>query len=288
VFVTTALFQEPAEQSPDGPAEDPDAPSAEAPYGWTTDPVTGERRPKKTAGRRPKAKAESAPEPPRGTPSLEELKAQAKGRPKASEDIAPDSGRDHGFSLKGLKSKASTPKLKAASEPVPPFRAGPIAKGVNKIYKRAGKIVKVWDLDVGRAIIACTVKDEDDEDDVTVGEAWEELARTNPRIRAFLTKMITTGAWSTLFMAHMPILVAICLKDGIRARIPMLRLMDAFLVDDGDDGEEVPSEMAQMFGGINYQDVGQMMEAAQLMMMQMADRMPRGMNDVRDVQQEAG
>lgn len=283
--MTSALFQEPASAPVDvPPEEDPDAPSAEAPYGWTRDPVTGERRPKKTAGRRRKD-APAEPAPSTGTPSLEELKARAKDSGPKAEDVAPSHQHQHRPVFFGLKQPKAT--AAKAPEPAPPFRAGPIAKGMNKLYRRAGKIVKMWDPEVGDGIIRCTRKDEDDEDEITVGEAWEELARTNPRIRAFLTKLITGGAWSSLFAAHLPILIAILLKDGIRSRLPFVRLVDAFLVDEDDQGQEMPSDMAQMMGGVGPVDMAQMMEFAQSMMGRMADGMPRGMNDVRDVQ-EAG
>jgi len=278
--MTTALFQEPNVQPVVETQEDPDAPTVEAPYGWTKDPVTGERRPKKTAGRRPKGTPVPYDAPTAGTPPLEELKARATERPARAEDVAPaPAPAKHTFSI-GKK----TPK---APEPIPPFRAGPIAKSINKTYRRAGRIVKIWDPEVGAAIIACTRKDEDEEDDLTVGEAWEELARINPRIRAFLTRFITTSALGSLFVAHAPILLAICLKEGIRSRIPFLRIANAFLSDDDDLGEEFPSDLAQSLGGIGPADLAQMMEMAQAMMGQMAGGVSRGMNDVRDVQ-EAG
>lgn len=282
--MTTALFQEP-ETPPDAETrgmEDPDAPTVEAPYGWTVDPKTGERRPKKTAGRRPKG--EPAPAvPSAGTPPLEELKARAGAGavPPKAEDVAPVHSHRHAFNL---KKKPAPPK---EPEPVPPFRAGPIAKGVNKLYRRAGKIVRIWDPEVGMAIIACTVSVEGDDDDLTVGAAWEEIARTNPRIRAFLLKFITMGAWNALVIAHAPILMAICLKDGVRAKIPFLKLADAFLTDEDGTGQEFPSGMAQSLGGINPNDLAQMAEMLQATMGQMATHMPRGMNDVRDAQ-EAG
>lgn len=279
--MTAPLFQEATVPAVDE-VEDPDAPTVEAPYGWTTDPSTGERRPKKTAGRRRKSDAPPAPAA-GATPSLEDLKAQAPQSKR--EDVAPAPVHDHrhAFSL-----KKKPPQASKAPELVPPFRAGPIAKGVNKLYRRAGKIVKMWDPEVGAAIIACTVKDPDEEDDITVGEAWEELARTNPRVRAFLTKLITAGSFSTLITAHAPILMAIALKDGIRQRLPILKLADAFLVDDDGQGGEMPSGLSQMMGGLGPADMVQMAQMAEQMMSQMAGGMPRGMNDVRDVQEAAG
>lgn len=254
-------------------------PSAEAPYGWMRDPDTGELRPKKTRGRR--AKGDPEPRTPGVPPSLDQLKADTKARSSRdrapAEDVAPQGpARKRGVFRTGPKE----PPAPRQPDPLPPFRAGPIAKGVNSLYRKAGRIVRMWDPEVGRAIIACTLKEDGDEDGVTVGEAWEELARTNPRIRAFLLKLLATGAWSSLFAAHLPILLAVLLKDGIRERVPMMGLVEAFLVDDDGPGGR-PSGLAEQLGGIGPEDVAQMMAFAQAAMGDMAAGMPRGMNDVR-------
>lgn len=268
--MTANLFQEP-EIAPSGPESDdtdPLAPTLEAPYGYTIDPETGERRPKKTAGRRPR----STPAAPRPgvSPSLEELKATKDAAPKAkqpTEDVAPAApSRKRGRTRPGPKMAAAAP------EPKTPFRAGPIAKGVNRIYRKAGKIIKVWDPQVGAAVISCTQKEDDD--DTTVGEAWEELARVNPRIRAFLERIITGGAWGSLVAAHMPIVLAILLKDSVRERLPMGGLMGAFL-DRDDDEQQEGGGLGGLFGDIGPEDAAQMMAMAQNMMAGMMANMPR-------------
>lgn len=277
--MTSALFQEPAAAPVDvPPEEDPDAPSAEAPYGWTIDPVTQERRPKKTAGRR--RKTDPPPVPVAGTPSLEELKAaRPKDQAQPKEDVAPVHEHRGVFTLKAPKVAPKAP------EPAPPFRAGPIAKGMNKLYRKAGRIVKMWDPQIGWAIIACTHKDENDEDDITVGEAWEEVARTNPRIRAFLTKLLSGGAWSSLVAAHVPIVLAVLLKPGIRERVPLMGLVEAFITDGDGPGPEGPFDQSDIVGGLTAADAAQLLHMAQTMMGGMTADMPRGMNDVRDVQE---
>lgn len=285
--IPTVEFQEPTsapqatEEIPGQLAIDPDAPTEEAPFGWTRDPVTGIRRPKKTQGRRRAGAAITPPPAPAGaSPSLEELKAQHK-QAKTTEDVPPAHQHPHGkiSFLKGAKPKQES--AAAAPTPVPPFRAGPIAKAVNKLYRRAGKIIKIWDFPMGAALIACTVKDEDDEDGdkSTVGEAWEELARLNPRIRGFLLKMVTGGAWSALVMAHAPMLLALAMKESVQRRIPLMKIFGALLGDDEQD-QAVP-DMAGMMGGMQPEDLAQMMQFAQGMMGGMTMGMPRGMNDVR-------
>lgn len=259
------------------PTVDPLAPDPSAPYGYLIDEKTGVRRPKKRAGR-PKLPPEPAGPPVvfRGSPSIEDLKAAGFGSA-AGEDREP--GRDP---------RAKAPRGKEPPAELPPFRAGPIAKGVNRLYRKAGKIVRVFDPDLGAAVIECTRKgmtvDDDgteriDEDDLTVGEAWEELARTNPRIRRFLLGCLSGGAKMQLFMAHAPILLAIMLKESVSRRIPFGSLIASWMADD----EDTPA--GGEMGGMTAEDMGQMMAAAQAMAAQMAAggafQMPRANGTAR-------
>jgi len=257
--MTAEITEEPVQ--PVQPAGPP--PAEEAPYGWMTDPDTGKRRPKKRPGRRSK----TAQVPTGSTPSLEELQALG-SLSEASEDTAP------GMPPKGKR----RPAMK--TETLPPFRAGVIAKGMNKLYRKAGRILRLFDRDVGTAVIASATKQPDDEDDedTTVGEAWEALAKQNPRIRAFLLKLMVGGARSALWEAHLPILMALAMKDSIRRRIPFLQLTEVLLTEDGQDGQDGAagaSGLSQMMGGIGPEDMAQMMSMAQGLMGQMAVNVPR-------------
>lgn len=231
------------------------APQAEeAPYGYTTDP-DGTRRPKKTPGR------------PRKSPTVEELRAQKEAAAETAEpagDRPPDSRRR----LRARRDGSGEPKK---PEPVVQFREGVIAKGINRTYRKAGKLIKVADADVGQALIDITRKDDDD--DVTVGEAWEEIARTNPRIRKFLMRMISGGAWGQLFMCHSPVLMAILMKDAIRKRVPFMKLLDAFLTPDEEGQAPADGTVAE---GLTSADMGQMMAMAQAMAQQVMERAAPG------------
>jgi hypothetical protein len=190
----------------------------DAPYGWTTDPKTGERRPKKRPGR------------PRKPPGEEELRAGA-APPDTEPDLPP-----------GPRRQAAKPD--EADVPMP--RGGVIAKGVNRLYRRAGKIVRAMDWDIGTAIIECTRSEEPD--DLTVGEAWEQLARTNPRVRAFLLKALKGGAWQDLVMAHAPIGIALAMKPAVQRMLPFGRLAESVLEPDEDSqpGDLLPADAAEM------------------------------------------
>jgi hypothetical protein len=247
------MSETPVDESPDltgfyaMQAEAAEKAAGDAPYGMTRDPQTGEERPKRAAGR------------PRKSPSVEELKAQkaeaARTAPPPAGDRAPDEKRRRG--LKAVRDDKP-------AQPVPQFREGVIAKGMNRLYRKAGKLIKVMDPEIGAAVIDATRKDDDE--DVTVGEAWEELARTNPRIRRFLMKMMAGGAWGGLFMAHAPILLAVLMKDAIRKHLPFMQLLEAFLdsEDGGEDGEDGEAAAdGTPLEGMTMPDMRQMMAMAQ-------------------------
>jgi len=242
---------------------DPTAPDDDAPYGYMIDRTTGERRPKLRPGR-PTVISLDEEKAPTLSPTLDELKSSSKAG-SVSEDRAPSLKTKQ--TRRGRSNKAKTP------EAVPAFRAGPIAKGMNALYAKVGKIVRVMDSDVGAAIIATTRKE--NEEDVTVGEAWEELAKVNPRIRAVLLRLITGGAYGQLFMAHLPILLAIMMKESIRKHIPFMKLVQAMGSDD-DGPTSSPEET--FFGGMSQEDMQQMMGMAQGLMAnmpRMQDNPPR-------------
>lgn len=230
----------------------------EAPHGWTTDRVTGERRPKKAAGR------------PRKSPSLDELRAaRAEGQASAdsADPAAPPAG-DRPPSSRRRRARDTTPDATPADQQVR-YSPGMITKGVNRLYRRAGKIVRAMDRDIGTAIIEATKNTaEGDEPDDSVGAAWEEVCRTNPRIRRFVLRVIAGGAWGQLVMAHAPILLAILLKDGIRERLPFPKLLEAMLDDDDQaaEGQDTGGPLA----GMTQADLQQMMNLAQGLMGGMA------------------
>lgn len=75
-----------------------------------------------------------------------------------------------------------------------------------------------------------------------------------------------------LFMAHVPILLAIMMKERIRRHIPFMKLV-ASLLEPDDDG--TPSDISEGLGGIAPDDVHQMMATAMAMMNEMTGEMPR-------------
>ena len=225
----------------DEPPVDEAAEQAEAPYGWIRDRRTGQLRPRIKPGR-PKI-----PPGPDDIPSDQPVSR--------ADDKAPAAG-------------GNRPAAPADDVPMP--RGGIIAKGVNKLYRRAGRIVRAMDHDIGSAIIACTRTDPDDpDDDLTVGEAWEALAKTNPRIRRFLLKAVAGGAWGDLVMAHAPIGIAIAMKPAILRLIPFDRLIASMAEPDDD----TPEGEGGLPGGMTESDFGEMRDLAQQQAAKMAARL---------------
>lgn len=233
-----------------GPQADP-----EAPYGYTTDPKTGEQRAKKAPGR------------PRKAPSLEDLKASKEAGPAPGAEQPP--GDRAPVTPKGPRGRR---RVRAVREdkPLPPvpqkYRAeGSIAKGVNQLYRQAGKLIRAFDPDVGQALIDITRAE--DPDDITVGDAWEAYARVHPRVRAFLIRLLAGSAAGELFRAHLPVLAAIVMKEAIRERIPLGRLFMAFADDDEQDGTDTDNAgRPDGFSGLSEADIAGAMAFAQSMM----------------------
>lgn len=233
-------------------AETAYAEADQAPYGYTRDSATGEMRPKKAPGR------------PRKPPSVDELKAEKAEQDEQDAEKPPIEGKVVGDrppeqprgGRKGRRGGEEKPK-----EPVPQFREGQIEKAVNRLYRKAGRIIRVMDREIGQAVIEAATKEDDD--DLTVGAAWEEVCRHNPAIRRVVLKFLKGGAYGQLFWAHAPILLAIFMKDAIRSRIPFSNLMGAFLGEADDD--DSPAAGAP-FEGVSPDDMQQAMAFAAQMM----------------------
>lgn len=239
---------------------DPLAPDDEAPYGYTIDRVTGARRPKLKAGRPGKeAATETSPGPASraDSPGLDQLKEAAQAA-HPERDRAPQAGGKRGTRRRGT--------TLGKTAPVPAFKPGVICTGVNKLYRKAGKIVRAMDHDIGTAIIESAKNTADPgEPDDSVGAAWEELAKTNPRIRKALLKVISGGAWGELIMAHAPIAMAIMMKPAIMKFIPFGKILASFAEPDEDTK---PGE-GGLPGGMTNADMGQVADLAMRQMQKM-------------------
>ena len=244
-------------------ADLPDEPAGQdvtdgAPWGFTRDKETGEERPKKSPGR------------PRKPPTAEELAA---GAPVAREpDRAPSRPRGR---------KPQTPADEDA-KPLSRAEAGLIAAGVNKLYRRAGKLIRGLEngdpMGIGQAFIECTRIDPEvpaDERELTVGEAWANLAKVNPRVRKFLLKVIAGGDVADLVMAHAPIGVALVMKPWVQRFLPPSRMMS--LVESMGEEDEAEEEGTALPAGLTAEDIQQMQDLTGAQAEQIAMKMAKGM-----------
>lgn len=246
----------PEPEAPEGVSAGDDAGEGDAPYGWTRDRETGQLRPKRRPGR------------PKTPPGADEVTA---GPPVARAEDRPP-GTPHRPRFGGLGLGHTT--LGPPAEDVPMPKGGVIAAGVNKAYRRAGKILRAFDRDLGEAFIACTKREEgDDADELTVGEGWENLCKVNPRVRRWVTRAIASGAVGDLIMAHAPIGIAFMMKPLVQKLLPFDRLIASMAEPDDDTPE---GEGSADTGGMTADDFEQMRTLAEQQARRMAERM--GMN----------
>jgi hypothetical protein len=117
-------------------------------------------------------------------------------------------------------------------------KGGVIARGVDRLYRRAGRMIRILDDEIGLAVIECSRPDPEDPDAPTAGQAWEALAKDNPRVRAWLLGLLKGGTWQDLIMVHAPIALALFTRDWVRRLIPgavLERAAETMLVPDDED-----------------------------------------------------
>lgn len=247
------MTDEPESPGPPPVSEPTYEASEGAPFGYMFDDRTGELRPRKR--------------PARGHFPPSEVRAPKSADAPTAEDDRPPGGKRKGPSFRRSHHK---PKLAAppGAKPVGMPPPGRITKGVNRLYRRCGKMVRAVDETVGAAFIMISQNTAGEgEPDDSVGAAWEELARANPRIRAALVRMLAGGAWGMLIEAHLPVIAAIVVKDSVRRRIPFGRVLSSMAEPEPDSA---PGE-----GGLPF---GMTMDDAQAMARTFAQTFPGGID----------
>ena len=154
-------------------------------------------------------------------------------------------------------------------------KGGIIAAGVDKLYRRAGKLLRALDHDTGQALIECTRADLLDDGELTVGQAWEQLAKTNPRIRSFLLRAIAGGAWGDLVMAHAPVGIALVMKPAVQRLIPWQRMVESMAEPD----EDTPDGEGGLPGGMTAADFEELKATASEQARRVAARMGVAVSD---------
>lgn len=97
--------------------------------------------------------------------------------------------------------------------PAPQYVAGMFKVPIAMLYSQVGGVVTYVAYPVGQAIV---------QQAAPCAEAWDHVAKQNPRVRKWLMSMTKTGAWGELFAAHLPIFMACVFafgSDEVRNRL---------------------------------------------------------------------
>ena len=130
-------------------------------------------------------------------------------------------------------------------------KSGQIAAGMNRLYRTAGRVLQALNAPDTRGrragVALAEITRKQDPDDVTVGEAWEKLAAGNPRVRAFLLRLVSGGAAGELVWCHVPVVIALMVGPDGDVAGPVGTVLGAMMAPDGDAGPS-PAEQGQSFG----------------------------------------
>jgi hypothetical protein len=111
------------------------------------------------------------------------------------------------------------PRKEAPTKPtVAPvtYTNGMFRAQITALYEQAGGLLQYVAYPLGTAVV---------QQAGDCGAAWDELAKANPKVRAWLHGMTKTGAWGKLFAAHIPIFMTSLMvfgPDSVRERLGMV------------------------------------------------------------------
>lgn len=113
------------------------------------------------------------------------------------------------------------PKEKKAKvrKPTPPMPRKGIAGSLTNMYTGLGMTVAMVDQHCGMAIVQSA------ED---CAQSWEDLARTNPKVRRALLMLLETSDVTKIVIAHAPIMAAVMAHHMPLVREQQLRVVEMF------------------------------------------------------------
>lgn len=122
------------------------------------------------------------------------------------------------------------PKEKKAKvrRPTPPMPRKGLAGPLTNMYTGLGMTVSMIDKQCGMAIV------ESAED---CAQAWEDLAKTNPKVRRALLMLLETSDVTKIVIAHAPIMMAVMVHHMPLVREQQMRLIEVF-ANSGNTEEE--------------------------------------------------
>lgn len=126
------------------------------------------------------------PLPPVSEPTFSVIQGD---KPETPKDSAPKRGRGR---------PRLDPKAEAAAST--PYKPGVISQGLTGLYGQLGMMLGMIDPHCGQAIIANAE---------VMAQSLEKLAKDNPAVREWLTRLVTTSVIGEVIAAHMPVAFAI-------------------------------------------------------------------------------
>jgi hypothetical protein len=116
-------------------------------------------------------------------------------------------------------------------KPTPPMPRKGIAGSLTNMYTGLGMTVAMVDKHCGMAIV------ESAED---CAQSWEDLAKTNPKVRRALLMLLETSDVTKIVIAHAPIMAAVMAHHMPLVREQQLRVVEMFANQGSseDEGEE--------------------------------------------------
>lgn len=135
-----------------------------------------------------------------------------------------------------------------ATSTAPPFKAGVIQSGVENTYAGLSFVWSMVDPVCGAAFLECAP---------AAAEAWEELAKSNPAVRAMLMRVFAGSATAKVIKAHIPLLMAVFMHHGMgRIQADHEKKMSEPVQnypDDADWDKEFPQTVPNSGSGFTYQ-----------------------------------
>lgn len=123
------------------------------------------------------------------------------------------------FSFRSMFGKKPKEKKAKVRKPTPPMPRSGLAGPLTNMYTGLGLSLSMVDQQCGRAIV------ESAED---CAQAWEELARRNPKVRRALLMLLETSDVTKIIVAHAPIMMAVASHHVPFVREQQLKVVEMF------------------------------------------------------------
>ncbi len=127
----------------------------------------------------------------------------------APDFVTPNHEESENDSVVSIEDHKRNRKTKARKTIPPKPRNGTLVRPFTQFYVSIGALISPFDPVCGAAIINQSEE---------CAKALENLAQSDPRVRAILMSLVETSAWGYVIAAHTPILLAIAVHHVPRVR----------------------------------------------------------------------